>query len=193
MSFDRRGDDRRPQTARINQRIRVPEVRLIGADGGQAGVVPTHRALAMAQEAGLDLVEVDSRAAPPVCKILDFGKKKFEDAKKAREAKKAATVVEVKELTLRPKTDDHDIGVKVAHARRFIEEGNKVKFTVRFRGREITHPHIAQAQLTTVVKALEDVATVEMQPRMEGRAMFMQVGPRPAVMQRAQQARRQQA
>lgn len=186
-------DRKAPQTTRVNNRIRVPEVSLIGADGEVVGVTPTWRAMQLAAEAGLDLVEVDPRALPPVCKILDYGKKKFLDAKKAREAKRASSVVEVKELTLRPKTDDHDISVKVSHARRFLEEGDRVRFTLRFRGREITHPEVAARQLDTVMKGVEDIAVVEQPPRMEGRTMSMQVGPRPAVAQRAQQARRAKA
>src|SRR5580700_10966050 len=137
--FDPRQQQRGYQI-RVNHRIRVPEVRVIGADGGMLGVLQTHEALRLAQSQGLDLVEVNPKTDPPVCKILDFGKYKYEEKKKAGEAKRKQTVVEIKEIKLRPKTDDHDIAFKIKSARRFLEAGHKVKFTVRFRGREITHP-----------------------------------------------------
>ena len=148
--FDPRQQQRGFQI-RVNHRIRVPEVRVIDADGAMLGVLQTHEALRMAQEQGLDLVEVNPKAEPPVCKILDFGKYKYEEKKKAAEAKRKQTVVEIKEIKLRPKTDDHDIDFKIKAARRFLEAGHKVKFTVRFRGREITHPEKAQEQLTIVI------------------------------------------
>ena len=153
-------------------------------DGGMLGVMSTQQALREAEERGLDLVEVNPKAAPPVCKILDFGKFKYEEKKRAREAKRKQTVVEVKEIKLRPKTDDHDLDVKLRAARRFIESGNKVKFTVRFRGREITHPQRAQMQLDWLVEQLADLANVEQRPQMEGRTMSAIVGPKPIVLQR---------
>lgn len=195
MGFGRRPmdpRDKRPMTTRVNHRIRVPEVRLIGADGHPAGVVPTHEALKMAQEAGLDLVEVNAKSDPPVCKILDFGKMKYEDKKKAAEARRKQTVIEIKELKLRPKTDEHDLGVKVNHARRFLEAGMKVKFTVRFRGREITHPERASMQLEQILRAVDDLSVVELAPRLDGRTMILQVAPKPQVFQRAAQIRAQQ-
>ena len=136
-------DSRGPQI-RVNHRIRVPEVRVVLDDGSQLGVMPTSEALKAAEGRGLDLVEVNPKSMPPVCKILDFGKYKYEEKKRASEAKRKQTIVELKEVKLRPKTDDHDLQVKVRSARRFLESGNKVKFTVRFRGREITHPQRAQ-------------------------------------------------
>jgi translation initiation factor IF-3 len=149
--FDPRAQQRGPQI-RINHRIRVPEVRVIGADGGMLGVMITSEALRAAQDLGLDLVEVNPKAEPPVCKMLDFGKYKYEEKKRAREAKRKQTSVDLKEIKLRPKTDSHDLAFKVRAARRFLEAGNKVKFTVRFRGREITHPEKAQEQLDHVVR-----------------------------------------
>ena len=146
------------------------------------GVMSTQQALREAEERGLDLVEVNPKAAPPVCKILDFGKFKYEEKKRAREAKRKQTVVEVKELKLRPKTDDHDLDVKLRAARRFIESGNKVKFTVRFRGREIAHPQRAQMQLDWLREKADDLATVEQPPTMEARAMSLILAPRPAVL-----------
>jgi translation initiation factor IF-3 len=142
------------------------------------GVLETREALRIAREKDLDLVEVNPKAAPPVCKIMDFGKYKYEEKKKQSEAKKRQVQVGLKEIKLRPKTDDHDLEVKVKHIRRFIEEGNKVKVSVRFRGREITHPETAQRQLDHIVKAIEDVAVVEMSSRMEARTLTLLVAPK---------------
>jgi len=150
------------------------------------GVIPTQEALRRAREAGLDLVEVNPKTSPPVCKILDFGKYKYEEKKKKSEAKRKATVVEIKELKLRPKTDDHDLNVKLRRARAFIESGNKVKFTVRFRGREITHPERARMQLDWLLERLEDISQIELRPTMEGRTMVMIAAPRPQVLQKVQ-------
>src|SRR5207249_4775978 len=138
---------------------------------------------------GLDLVEVNPKAEPPVCKILDFGKYKYEEKKKTAEAKRKQTVVEIKEIKLRPKTDDHDIAFKVKAARRFIEAGHKVKVTVRFRGREITHPEKAQEQLTIVIQATEEVVNVETRAMMEARTMTVLLAPKPAIMQKVAQAK----
>jgi len=182
--FDPRNQQRGGFQIRVNHRIRVPEVRVIAANGDMLGVLTTHEALRMAQEQGLDLVEVNPKAEPPVCKILDFGKYKYEEKKKTAEAKRKQTVVEIKEVKLRPKTDDHDLDFKVRAARRFIEAGHKVKFTVRFRGREITHPEKAQEQLTFILPKLEDIANIESRAMMEARTMTVMVAPKPAIMQR---------
>jgi len=184
--FDPRAQQRGPQI-RINHRIRVPEVRVIGADGEMRGVMTTQDALRAAQELGLDLVEVNPKAEPPVCKLLDFGKYKYEEKKKAREAKRKQTNVDIKEIKLRPKTDQHDLAFKTRAARRFLESGNKVKFTVRFRGREITHPEKAQDQLDHVMRECEDLCNVEVRPMMEGRTMTLLIAPKPAVMQKVSQ------
>ncbi len=181
-------DTRGPQI-RVNHRIRVPEVRVVAEDGSNLGVLSTEAALRRAQEVGLDLVEVNPKAMPPVCKILDFGKYKYEEKKKAREAKKKQTVVEVKEIKIRPKTDDHDLDVKVRAIRKFIEAGNKVKVTCRFRGREITHPERAQMQLTFILGKIEDLVNIEQRPTMEARTMAILVSPKPVVFQRLQAAR----
>ena len=135
---------RPPAGPRINRAIRVPEVRLIDEDGSQLGVVPTNQALEMARQRDLDLVEVAANAMPPVCKLLDYGRFKYEQTKKEREAKKHQHATELKELRLRPGTDDHDVDVRARSARRFIEEGHKVRLLVRFRGREAAHPEIAR-------------------------------------------------
>jgi translation initiation factor IF-3 len=186
--FDPRQQQRGIQI-RVNHRIRVPEVRVIDADGSMLGVLQTHEALRKAQEQNLDLVEVNPKSDPPVCKILDFGKYKYEEKKKAGEAKRKQTVVDIKEIKLRPKTDDHDLDFKVRAARRFLEAGHKVKFTVRFRGREITHPEKAQEQLTYVTQQTEDLANIETRPMMEARAMTVVIAPKPAIMQKVAQAK----
>jgi translation initiation factor IF-3 len=186
--FDPRQNQRQFQI-RVNHRIRVPEVRVIAADGSMLGVLGTQEAMRMAQEQGLDLVEVNPKADPPVCKILDFGKYKYEEKKKAGEAKRKQTVVEIKEIKLRPKTDDHDLAFKVKAARRFLEAGHKVKFTVRFRGREITHPEKAREQLDFVVQETEDIANLEARAAMEARTMTALVAPKPTIMQKVSQAK----
>ncbi|HET9957569.1 MAG TPA: translation initiation factor IF-3 [Polyangiaceae bacterium] len=183
-------DNRGPQI-RVNHRIRVPEVRVVAEDGSNLGVLSTEQALRRAQEVGLDLVEVNPKAVPPVCKILDFGKYKYEEKKKQREAKKKQTVVEVKEIKIRPKTDDHDVEVKIRAIRKFIESGNKVKVTCRFRGREIMHPERAQMQLNLILSRVEDIANVEQRPVMEARTMALVVAPKPVVFQRLQSDRAQ--
>lgn len=189
--FDPRQQQRGGYQIRVNHRIRVPEVRVIGASGEMLGVLSTHEALRMAQEKGLDLVEVNPKLDPPVCKILDFGKYKYEEKKKTAEAKRKQTVVELKEIKMRPKTDDHDVNFKIKAARKFIESGHKVKFTVRFRGREITHPEKAQEQLNIVIAALEDIANVETRAVMEARTMTVMVAPKPQIMQRVSQLKAQ--
>jgi len=187
-------DSRAPQI-RVNHRIRVPEVRVVLDDGSQLGVMSTSDALKEAEQRGLDLVEVNPKSSPPVCKILDFGKYKYEEKKRQSEAKRKQTVVELKEVKLRPKTDDHDLNVKVRAARRFLEAGNKVKFTVRFRGREITHPERAEMQLNWLLQQLEELANVEQRAQMEGRTMSLIIAPKPAVLQRLanDRARRESA
>ena len=169
----------------MGRRIRVPEVRVIGADGAQIGVIPTHEALKLAEEAGLELVEVNPRAAPPVCKIMDFGKFKYETSKKEKASRKHQTTVVLKEIKLRPKTDEHDFDFKVKHIRRFLSEGNKCKLVIVFRGREIVHPETGQAMLDSVVKTVGDIAMVEQRPMMEGRRMVMIIGPRGGVIRPA--------
>ena len=188
--FDNRQNQRGP-AIRINARIRVPEVRVIDADGNMLGILSTHEALGVAQRQGLDLVEVNPKAVPPVCKILDYGKFKYETAKQTREARRKQTVIDIKEIKLRPKTDDHDLAFKARAARRFVEAGNKVKFTVRFRGREITHPEKAQKQLEWLMGQLEDVTNVEVRPQMEGRTMTLLVAPKPQILQRVSQMKQQ--
>jgi translation initiation factor IF-3 len=162
----------------VNDRIRVPEIRVIGADGKMLGVMSTDEARRMAQGLDLDLVEVNPKASPPVCKIMDFGKFKYEEKKKQAEARKRQTQIALKEIKLRPKTDEHDLEFKTKHVRRFLEEGNKVKITVRFRGREITHPETAQRQIDLIVDAVDDLGSVETPARLEGRTMTAILAPR---------------
>jgi translation initiation factor IF-3 len=159
----------------------VPEVRVIGADGSQIGIIPTHEALKLAEEQGLELVEVNPRAAPPVCKIMDFGKFKYETSKKEKASRKHQSTIVLKEIKLRPKTDDHDFDFKVKHIRRFLAEGNKCKLVVVFRGREIVHPEMGQVMLDQVFKNVSDLAMVEQRSMMEGRRMVMVIGPRGGV------------
>jgi len=142
------------------------------------GVLQTSEAKRIARERNLDLVEVNPKASPPVCKIMDFGRFKYEEKKRQTDARKRQTKVEIKEVKLRPKTDDHDIDFKVKHIRRFLEEGNKVKITVRFRGREITHPETAQRQIDHIIEHVKDMGAIEQHPRMEGRTMTAMLAPK---------------
>ena len=164
---------------RRNDQIRVREVRLIGAAGEQLGVIERNEALQMARDAGLDLGEVASTAEPPVCRIMDYGKFKYEAQKKKQEAKKRQAVFEIKEIKLRPKTDEHDYQTKVKHIRRFIEEGDRCKVTIFFRGREIVHKDRGQTMLDKVVEDTKDLAKVEQEPRAEGRTLHMMLAPLP--------------
>jgi translation initiation factor IF-3 len=183
-----RGSTRGPQI-RVNHRIRVPEVLVVGSDGTNLGVLSTQEALRLAREENLDLVEINPKGQPPVCKILDFGKFKYDESKKKRETKRKQTVVEVKEIKLRPKTDEHDLEFKVRNSRKFLESGNKVKVVCRFRGREITHPERAREQLEDIIAQTEDLAVVELRPTMEGRTMALVLAPKQAILQRVQQER----
>src|SRR5688572_13192225 len=186
-----RFDRRRPeQGLRINHRIRVPEIRVILDEGEQLGVMPTHEALRLAEERGLDLVEISPRAFPPVCRIMDYGKYKYEEAKKKQQQRKKASTVETKEIKFRPKTEEHDMDFKVKHVRRFLEGGNKVRLAVVFRGREITHPQTGMKVLNRVVELCADIATVEATPNMEGRRMIMVIAPKPGVVRKAQEAKK---
>ena len=161
----------------MNEGIRVPEVRLIGADGSNVGVVPIRQALQMAREAELDLVEVSPGATPPVCRLVDFGKFMFERTKKEREAKKAQTKIEIKEIRLRPKTANAHRDFKVDDARRWLLQGHKVRVTVRFRGREMDYPEIALEDLKEIAESLADISTIEVRPMMEGRTMLVVLAP----------------
>jgi translation initiation factor IF-3 len=178
MRNPRQGPD---ETYRVNKGIQSKEVRVIGEDGKQLGIMPTHIAVRIAEEKGLDLVEVNPKGAPPVCKIIDHGRFKYEEARKKRSAKKKQSVVTVKEIKLRPKTDVHDLDVKVRAIKRFLSEGNKAKLVIVFRGREIVHPETGKTVLLKVLGELADIAVVEQMPLMEGRRMTMLIAPKPGV------------
>ena len=164
-------------------------MRLIDEEGAQVGVIPLRDALTLAEERGLDLVEVAPNAIPPVCRIMDYGKFRYEQTKKEREARKNQKQVELKEVRLKPKTDDHDLDVKAKQARRFLLDGDKVKFTVRFRGREIFHPDIGVQMLEQMAEDLRDVAVVEQRPLMEGKALSLLLAPNPKAKAQAQRER----
>jgi translation initiation factor IF-3 len=163
---------------RVNNQIRISPVRLVDVGGEQIGIVSIEDARAAAEKRGLDLVEVAPAARPPVVRIMDYGKYKYEQARKARESKKKQHQVKVKEIKLRPKIEDHDFNFKAGHARRFLEEGNKVKVTMRFRGREMTHTELGAAVLERFLELLSEVGHVEETARMEGRNMTMVLAPK---------------
>ena len=163
---------------RINAQINVPSVRVVDENGEMLGVLPIREALSRAAEAGLDLVEISPNAEPPVCKILDFGKYKYEIQKKKNEARKKQKVIEVKEIKLRPNIDEHDYEVKMRSVHRFLDEGDKVKVTMRFRGREMVHQEIGKQVLDRVREEMEATAKVEQFPKLEGRQMTMVMAPR---------------
>jgi translation initiation factor IF-3 len=159
-------------------------VRAVGPDGEQLGILPIEQALARAQELGMDLVEVSPMAKPPVCKIMDYGKFKYTEKKKQNEAKKKQVVVQLKEVKLRPRTEEHDYNVKIGKIREFLQEANKARVTVMFRGREITHRELGQKVLQRVIEDSKEIAVIESAPRMEGRQMFMILAPNPKMLQR---------
>lgn len=170
--------EREPAGPKINEAIRARDVRLIDENGQNVGVVSKIDALARAEQAGFDLVEVSPDADPPVCKILDYGKFKYQEQKKAAEARKHQKTVEIKEIKMRPGIDDHDYEVKMRAIKRFFEEGDKVKVTLRFRGREMAHQQLGMNVLIRVKNEVEPIAKVESEPRFEGRQMVMVLAPR---------------
>ena len=175
---DFRGDNRARET-RVNERIRAREVRLIDEEGQMIGVMPSGQALSLARERGLDLVEVSPMASPPVCKLMDYGRFKYEQSKKENEARKHQKVSELKEIRLSPRTDDHDLDVKGRKIEEFLGEGDKVKVGVRFRGRELAHPEIGRRLLDKILEGLKGIAVVERPPIMEGKIMSMIVSRAP--------------
>lgn len=185
-TFKRRMNIRKGQFAgppkqegpRVNDQIRVKEVRLIGAEGENHGVVTIHQALNIAADAGLDLVEISPNAEPPVCKVLDYGKFKYEQQKKANLARKNQKTQEVKEIKMRPGIDTHDYNTKMKKIREFIEDGDKVKVTIRFRGREMAHQDLGMEVLNRVTAEMEESAKIEARPKLEGRQMIMVIAPK---------------
>lgn len=161
----------------MNDRIRAPEIRLIGPEGENLGVVHPAKAMDLATEAGLDLVEISPNATPPVCKIMDFGKFKYEQQKRESEARKKQKTIDVKEVKFRPNTDEHDYEVKMRNVTRFLEKGDKVKVTLRFRGREMAHQNLGRELLERVADDVKEIGKVENMPKMEGRQMVMMIGP----------------
>lgn len=168
----------RPDRIRINRHIRFSPIRVVLEDGSTLGVIETHEALAKAEEMGLDLVEISPTARPPVCKITDYGKWKYDQDKKAREAKRNSFQSEIKQIRFRPKTDEHDLAFKIKNSREFIEEGHKVQFEVRFKGRENAHPDVGKIVLDRVAKELMDIAKLERMPRYENKSMTMLMAPK---------------
>jgi translation initiation factor IF-3 len=165
------------ETVNYNEKIRAREVRLIDEDGKQLGIVPTFEALKLARERELDLVEISPKAAPPVCKIMDYGKFKYQLAKKAHEAKKKQTVVQVKEMKLGLKIEEHDLGVKVRHMREFLTDGDKVKTVIMFRGREILHKAMGENLALKIIEELKGIGTLEQKPKFDGRNIIMIFAP----------------
>jgi len=162
----------------VNQHIKAEVVRLIDQDGKQAGIVPTSEALAAAEEVGLDLVEVAPNSDPPVCRIMDYGKYKYQQSKKLQESKKKATIILVKEVKIRPKTEEHDYQFKLRNIRKFLGQKNKTKISLMFRGREIAYANLAQGLLERIAQDVADIGVVEQMPKMEGRNMTMMLAPK---------------
>lgn len=165
----------------MNEAIRAREVRLISDTGEQLGIVPVRDALRIASERGLDLVEVAPLARPPVCRVMDFGKFKYEQSKRERDARKRQKIVEIKEIKMRPNIEDHDFEVRVRNAERFLQEGDKIKCTIMFRGREIVHSELGRAVLEKLAERLRDLCVVERSAKVEGRNMILILAPKPGV------------
>jgi translation initiation factor IF-3 len=174
----RGGKIKKQETIRVNSRIRAPQVRVIDTDGSQVGIMPTREAVEKAYEKGLDLVEVSPNAKPPVCRILDFGKYKYEQSKKAKAAKKKQHTVQLKEMRYRPKIEEHDYNFKTKHVKEFLLQGYKVKVFVEFRGREMAHIEFGKKIMERLQEDLSEVAVVEQKPKMEGRNLIMIVMPK---------------
>ena len=164
--------------ANVNREIRAPEVRVIDAEGKQAGILPVREALRLAEEQGLDLVEVAPGATPPVCRIMNYGKYKYQQSKRTQEAKKHQTIIQVKEVKIRPRTEEHDFQFKLRHVKRFLSEGDKVKISLLFRGREIAHPEFGREMLNRILEEVKDQVVMEQAPRLEGRNMVMILSPK---------------
>jgi translation initiation factor IF-3 len=166
------------ETVGINWGIRASEVRVITSDGKQVGILPLKEAMKLAEEQGLDLVEVAANATPPVCRIMNYGKYKYQQSKRTHDARKHQTVIQVKEVKLRPRTEEHDFQFKLRHAKKFLEEGNKVKVSVLFRGREMAYPEFGKEILTRFIEGVKDLMVIEQTPRLEGRNMVTILTPK---------------
>jgi len=172
--FQRRTKDRGPKS---NNRITAPEVQVIGSDGVNIGILNTNEAISMAKEQGLDLIEISPNAKPPVCKIIDMGKFKYDAQKKANVAKKKQKIVLLKEIKMRPVTETHDYDFKVKNAKKFIGKGDKVKFTIRFKGRELQHSHLGRELMDKIKSDMQDIGKVELHPKFDGKQMIMVIQP----------------
>ncbi len=177
MSFIATRDSGNKDVVNINEKIRVREVRLVDDTGKQVGIVPTFEALKMARERDLDLVEVSPKAVPPVCKIMDYGKFKYQAAKKAQEAKKKQTLIQVKEIKFGLKIEQHDLKFKINHIREFLKDGDKVKIIIMFRGREVLHVNMGEKMAQDIIEAVKDVGELEQKPKFEGRNITMVLAP----------------
>ena len=176
--WDRGGARHIADIVRINEKIRADAVRLIGPDGEQVGIVSVPEALQYADRLNLDLVEVAPMANPPVCKVMDYGKYRYEQEQKAKEARKRQTTISIKEIKLRPKIDGHDFETKKGHVERFLKHGDKVKLTIMFRGRELVHPHLGERLLRRMAEELVEIGEVESEPSLDGRNMVMMLAPK---------------
>ena len=172
--FQRRS---KPQGPKANERIRALDVQVIGSDGGNLGAMPLNKAIELAKQEGLDLIEISPNANPPVCKIMDMGKYKYDAQKKANLAKKKQKIVLLKEIKMRPVTETHDYEFKVKNAKKFIAKGDKVKFTIRFKGRELQHSHLGNELMTKIKEDMKDIGKVELQPKFDGKQMIMVIQP----------------
>ena len=172
--FQRRS---KPKGPRANERIRALDVQVIGSDGGNLGAMPLNKAIELAKQEGLDLIEISPNANPPVCKIMDMGKYKYDLQKKANQAKKKQKIVSLKEIKLRPGTETHDYNFKIKNAKKFITKGDKVKFTVKFKGREMQHTQLGKDLMNKIIEETKDIAKVESKPKFEGRQMVMIIQP----------------
>ena len=172
--FQRRTKDKGPKS---NNRINSPEVQVIASNGENLGILNTNEAIAMAKEEGLDLIEIAPNAKPPVCKIIDMGKYKYDAQKKANKAKKKQKKIEIKEIKLRPVTETHDYQFKIKHAQKFISKGDKVKFTIRFKGRELQHSHLGNELMNKIKEDMQDIGKVELHPKFDGKQMIMVIQP----------------
>jgi len=164
--------------ASINWEIKAPEVRVIDPDGKQVGVLSVKEAIRIAEERGMDLVEVAPNSQPPVCRIMNYGKYKYQQSKRTQEARKHQTVIRIKEVKVRPRTEEHDFQFKLRHVKRFLDEGNKVKISMLFRGREIAHPEFGKEVLNRFIEEVKDMTVIEQSPRLEGRNMVMILAPK---------------
>jgi len=172
--FQRRS---KPQGPKANERIRALDVQVIGSDGGNLGTLPLNKAIELAKEEGLDLIEISPNANPPVCKIMDMGKYKYDAQKKANLAKKKQKIVLLKEIKMRPVTETHDYEFKVKNAKKFIAKGDKVKFTIRFKGRELQHSHLGNELMGKIKEDMKDIGKVELHPKFDGKQMIMVIQP----------------